>query len=201
MSVCNSRVVGSRTPLLEKSLNFSWRSYKTLYNGNHQEQFEGFTMMHVFNKNQSRWVMKRAHELAKCYFEQGTYNERFAKALKMAHAEAAKILNNYNWLLQRFAGHDRCYGAVSSMGRDLHDRLMAIDVFAYNGLKPLSILGCFQQLFDSLAHAYKSWAEFGEGYLRGLANDVKNVIKMRDFYYEPNGYLERQAFYRSKYFF
>lgn len=157
-------------------------------------------MMTAFDKNQSRWVMKRAHELAKHCFKQGTYSERFAKALKVAHAEAAKILDNGNWLLQRFAGFDRCYGAVSSMGRDLHDRLMSIDVFAYNGLKPLSILGCFQKLFDGLAHAYKSWAKFGEGYLQGLAMDVNDVIKMRDFYYEPGGYLEREAFNRSKYF-
>lgn len=148
-------------------------------------------MMTVFDKNQSRWVMKRAHDLAKHHFEQGTYSERFAKALKLAHAEAAKIVAVKNGLLKRFACHWRC----RSFGRALHDRLMAIDVFAYNSLKPLSILGCFQTVYDR--HEYESdkvCFEFCAEYLAGLDAQINNVFKMRDFYYEPNRGWERQVF-------
>ena len=154
-------------------------------------------MMTVFDKNQSRWAMKRAHDLAKNYFKEGTYSERFAKALKMAHAEAAKIIDDNNWLLKRFACHYR-----SSMGRDLHDRLMAIDVFAYNGQKPLRILGCFQIVFNR--HDWESekvWLEFGKWWLENLDMVVNDVFKMRDFYCEPRDFFDRQIFCRSENFF
>lgn len=147
-------------------------------------------MMTVFDKNQSRWAMKRAHDLAKNYFKDGTYSERFAKALKMAHAEAAKVVAINNGLLNRFACHWRC----RSFGNALHDRLMAIDVFAYNSLKPLSILSCFQYVFDR--HEYdKAWPEFGKWWLEELDMQVNDVLKVRDFYYEPGGYLERDVIF------
>ena len=150
-------------------------------------------MMTVFDKNQSRWVMNRAHDLAKCYFKEGTYSERFAKALKMAHAEAAKIVAINNGLLNRFACHWRC----RSFGNALHDRLMAIDVFAYNSIKPLSILGCFETVYSR--HEYESgsakvWLEFGKGWLAGLDIEINDVLKKRDFYYEPNRGWEREVF-------
>ena len=148
-------------------------------------------MMTVFDKNQSRWVMKRAHDLAKRHFKEGTYSERFAKALKMAHAEAAKVVAINNKLLNRFACHWRC----RSFGNALHDRLMAIDVFAYNGLKPLSILGCFETVYSR--HEYESdkvCREFCAEYLASLDARINDVLKMRDFYYEPNRGWERDVF-------
>lgn len=152
-------------------------------------------MMHVFDKNQSRWIMKRAHELAKRYFKVGSYHERFAQGLKLAHAEAADLVCKYNGLLNRFKGHDNCFGYISSMGRDMHDRLITIDPFAYDGFKALRVLGCFQNLFFNYKHAYKSWSHY-KYLLTGIDHEIASIVRWGNAYHNPDNSLEyREAFY------
>lgn len=62
-------------------------------------------MQNVFDKDTSRWVMKRAHELAKKNRSLGrrmrdgyivTYADCFKRALKQAHGEAKQLLAKVN---------------------------------------------------------------------------------------------------------
>lgn len=108
-------------------------------------KFEGFTMQNVFDKDTSRWVMKRAHELAKKDRSLGrrmrdgyivTYADCFKQALRRAHGEAKELLAKVNdvasFVTERVAYFTEHFDKRALQCLDIVlNQVKSFDVFAY----------------------------------------------------------------------
>lgn len=102
-------------------------------------------MMTAFDKNQSRWVMKRAHELAKKDRSLGrrmrdgyivTYADCFKNALRRAHGEAKELLamasNVASFVAERVAYFTEHYDKYALYCLDsVFNQVKSFDVFAH----------------------------------------------------------------------
>ena len=102
-------------------------------------------MQNVFDKATSRWVMKRAHELAKKDRSLGrrmrdgyivTYADCFKNALRRAHGEAKELLamasNVASYVAERVAYFTEHYDKYALYSLDsVLNQVKSFDVFSY----------------------------------------------------------------------